>query len=247
MPFCVHCGTEYTDDAARFCSHCGLPLPNRAVAPLDSSGHTPETRKIKFAGELVKCPNCGELVPSFSTTCPSCGWELRGDTSVSRVKELEQRLAALQIQDNSKDHEVARALGLAGLPQNDQRAVNLIETFAIPNTKEDILEFMFTASSNIDPRVINGIGGFSGYDNASDRQRAKAYSQAWLSKMDQCYQKAEVSLSGTRELLQIEEIYKNVHSKIDSAPFKSLIHLACLVLIMLLPVLLLCIYSIAYR
>ena len=243
MPFCTHCGTEYAN-GARFCSHCGSPLPGRAVPISVSDGHSSDTRKVKFAGEVVKCPNCGELMPSFSSTCPSCGWELRGDTSASRVRELEQQLAALQNQSNGKDHEIARALGLAGLPQNDRKAVNLIETFAIPNTKEDILEFMFTASSNIDPHAINGIGGLSGYNNASELQRAKAYSQAWLSKMNQCYQKAEISLSGTHELSQIEEIYTNVHKQIESASFKSFMRYG---LLMLLLVFLFIFNSIALR
>ena len=54
-----------------------------------------------------------------------------------------------------------------------QQKANLIINFSVPNTREDILEFMILASSNID--VKKGI----------DDEVTKA----WLSKLDQVYEK----------------------------------------------------------
>lgn len=75
--------------------------------------------------------------------------------------------------------------------QKNREKANLIVNFSIPNTKEDIMEFMLLASSNINPKY--------GTDDI--------VSKAWISKLDQVYQKAEMSMRNNPDFAQIKNIY----------------------------------------
>lgn len=74
---------------------------------------------------------------------------------------------------------------------------NLIRNFPIPNSKEDIYELLILASTNI--------GG----------SLALNVSEAWLVKVDQCYQKATLLLGNDDELAKIKQIYDECHKKFN--------------------------------
>ena len=65
---------------------------------------------------------------AFVTTCPSCGYEIRGGKSSASLHEF--------------------SMSLANAASDEQRT-SLIRNFPVPNTKEDIFEFLILASSNI--------------------------------------------------------------------------------------------------
>ena len=119
MRYCSNCGQQ-VDDRANFCSNCGAAI-------VISSENTQSQRIAAYDGVIHKCPNCGEILNSFTSQCPACGYELRGTTASNSVKELYRN-----IQTAKSDSEVVR----------------LIKMFPVPNNKEDILEFMVLASSN---------------------------------------------------------------------------------------------------
>lgn len=144
MGFCINCGQEFAD-GAKFCANCG-----KAVNALQNE--TNSQRKTVYSGELHKCPNCGERLDSFVTTCPGCGYELRGSKVTSVVNELAQKLESTA--------------------SNEQK-IDLIRNFYIPNTKEDILEFFILATSNMN---------VDGYDvEAWHVKLEQAYQKARLS------------------------------------------------------------------
>ncbi|WP_102268298.1 hypothetical protein [Massilicoli timonensis] len=66
----------------------------------------------------------------------------------------------------------------------------LIRTFYIPNTKEEIYEFFILASSNIK------IGGMN--------------TNAWMVKIEQAYQKAELSFGNTSEFERLKSMYVQI-------------------------------------
>lgn len=148
IQFCAYCGTKLDDDA-KFCKNCGEPVA-QAQRPVDGISSyyelKPETklpkmeqvkedprskRKIVYDGELYKCPNCGELLKSFTTVCPTCAYEIRGVHTNSPVEAL------------SKKVEMASSL--------DDK-IELIINFYIPNTKEDIYDFFILAVSNLEDK-----------------------------------------------------------------------------------------------
>ena len=122
MVFCINCGQQLLD-GAKFCANCG-----KAVGA--SQNETTEQRKTVYEGEIHKCPNCGEILSSLSVICPSCGYEIRGNKASNSVKEFAMQLANAE---------------------NDKQKITLIQSYPIPNNKEDILEFLILAATCFDP------------------------------------------------------------------------------------------------
>ena len=157
MGFCIKCGHALAE-GAHFCGNCGVAI---------GEAHTEsEQRKSVYDGELHKCPNCAEMLNSFMSSCPSCGYELRGSTSKSRVDELATKLE---------------------LAESAEQKISIIRNFYVPNTKEDIYEFVILATSNM-----------NSYDYDYE---------AWEAKLQQAYQKATLSFGDTQEFHYIHQLY----------------------------------------
>ena len=119
------------------------------------------------------------------------------------------------------------------LQQNGKRTdkdniISHICTFPIPNTKEDLFEFIILAGANIrDDR----------YDDDLPKYKQEI-SDAWKSKFEQAYTKAKISFKNSPEFKEIESIYS---SKITqqrkakiSAPIKTNLAIICSLLFTLL-------------
>jgi len=229
--FCQYCGTKL-DPGARFCKNCGKQLDGSGTSgggyaapqPQETFSHKQHTeRKTVYEGQLHKCPNCGELLDSFKSHCPSCGYEIRDARSSSSVRELAQKLERIEAErmapieekkslmkmvfgkDFKEEDEVEEAQERFDEHKRQQKA-NLIINFSVPNTREDILEFMILASSNID--VKKGI----------DDEVTKA----WISKLDQVYEKARLLLGNSPSFSQIKYIYERKKAQIKNRKFKGL-------------------------
>ncbi len=235
--FCQYCGTKL-DLGARFCKSCGKPIeqsgrsaagyvPPQTEETFSHKQHT--ERKTVYEGQLHKCPNCGELLDAFRSHCPSCGYEIRDAHSSSSVRELAQKLEQIEAErmapieekkslmkmvfgkDFKEENEVEEAQERFDEHKRQQKA-NLIINFSVPNTREDVLEFMILASSNID--VKKGI----------DDEVTKA----WLSKLDQVYEKAKLMMGNKPSFAQIKNIYDRKKAQIKNRKFKGLA-IACFV------------------
>ena len=73
------------------------PIPNPESAPKPAPK---KERTTVYDGEIHKCPNCGEVIHSFVTNCPACGFELnRKQVSpvlqkfIDRVDECDKKIA----------------------------------------------------------------------------------------------------------------------------------------------------------
>lgn len=168
--FCSYCGTKL-DEGARFCKNCGEPVAQtQRIVNGVSFQESPETKtqppkneQVKedlraktqtvYDGKLHKCPNCGELLKSFTTVCPICGYEVRSVTTNSPVEALAKKV------------EMASSL--------DDK-IELITNFYIPNTKEDIYDFFILAVSNLEDKWYDT-------DDAWRAKLEQAYHKAKLS------------------------------------------------------------------
>ena len=229
--FCQYCGTKL-DPGARFCKNCGKQLDGSGTSgggyaapqPQETFSHKQHTeRKTVYEGQLHKCPNCGELLDSFRSHCPSCGYEIRDARSSSSVRELAQKLECIEAErmapieekkslmkmvfgkDFKEEDEVEEAQERFDEHKRQQKA-NLIINFSVPNTREDILEFMILASSNIDAK--------KGIDDE--------VTKAWISKLDQVYEKARLMLGNSPSFSQIKYIYERKKAQIKNRKFKGL-------------------------
>lgn len=169
MAFCTNCGSKLSE-GAKFCSECG--------ATVDFSCKDKQnTRTTIFEGEIHKCPSCGEVLNSFVSNCPSCGYEIRGKQATYSVQQLYRELNKA-----------------ASIQQKDL----MIRNFPIPNAKEDIIEFLVLASSNI-----------LGEDD-------KDIFEAWVAKFEQGYQKALLLFGKETDFAKVQHIYDDFHRNADN-------------------------------
>lgn len=90
------------------------------------------------------CPACGRQVPSLALVC-ECGYEFKNDRHESSVKILSDKIESIQRQETKN--------GLLGkMPvtegEKNNQIVSAITMFPVPNTKEDIMDFLALAAPN---------------------------------------------------------------------------------------------------
>ena len=89
--------------------------------------------------------------------------------------------------------------------QKKEQKYNLIVNFPVPNTKEDLLEFMILISSNID----------------SKKELDDLETKAWISKLEQVYEKANLVMGDTPHFSEINNIYTHKKRQLKIRKFKS--------------------------
>ena len=190
MAFCKKCGKELAE-GAEYCGVCGAP----------ASGETNgNQRKIAFDGEVHKCPNCGEILNSFEGVCSSCGYELRGTKTSETIKEFVKKLEEIEHTESNSGwlFQQATGEGKDKLSPIDEQKINLIKNFPIPNTKEDVQEFVLLAISNMEPALYS----------TKSKVAKKAIIAAWKVKLAQAYQRAKMSFGTSAEFRNIQKIYQ---------------------------------------
>ena len=197
MSFCTECGHQLAE-GANFCFECGAKVNEPAVSRVES-------RKVVYDGEIYKCPNCGAILDAYESVCETCGYERRGAKATSSVQELARKLEAIEAQRPHKKVTsiFTQAFTQGHIPKTDEQKINLIQSFPIPNTKEDIMEFAVLAVSNVDPEAFSTTNTSNIYSSAPKQ----AISNAWLSKFEQAYQKGRLMFGDSPELENMYLLY----------------------------------------
>lgn len=151
---------------------------------------TSDCRTEFFDGSVHKCPNCGQPLEAFSVKCPSCGYELRDISTSASVASMSK-----MFQD----------------AENNEDRVAVVRSFPIPNTKEDIIEFLTWAASNVNPQA------YALFSNSRSVDKDAALSDAWEAKLDQAYSKAKILFGSDPEFVAIDGVYKTTKKKITHA------------------------------
>ncbi|UQA80172.1 zinc ribbon domain-containing protein [Gardnerella vaginalis] len=222
--FCFHCGMKLDDDS-KFCKNCGQKVNDDTQVSEQLANQSfienSTERKTIYDGSVHKCSNCGEIIGSFVTVCPTCGKEIRGIHSVSSTQELVTKLENISAKKMpiteekrsvmkmvfGKDFKNEDALKEAlddFEDQKDEEKASLIINFTVPNSKEDIMEFMILAASNINAK--------KGTDDV--------ITKAWIAKLDQVYQKAKIIMSDNPSFVELKNMYENKKKEIKRAKLK---------------------------
>ena len=218
MPFCMNCGQQLPD-GAKFCGKCGTPLGNVFQHKSDNKNNS-----IQIQYEtMLKCPNCGSSLGRLDAVCPYCGAQIvnRGvSSSVQRfADELSQIEAHASEPTSRSKHLFGSYADSIGWEKNLEKAygnktferkISMINSFPIPNTVEEISEFVLLAVANIDVQfgkkcIKNSIAGRPGVVGYTDVKLATT----WINKMEQVYNKAELSFPDHPVFQKIKRIYEN--------------------------------------
>lgn len=161
-----------------------------------------------------KCPNCGQPLDGISATCPLCGYELQNIGTASAVNNLTKEINKL----NQKRYSVGNAIAskLSGGYENptDEKIASLIQNFVVPNSKEDIVEFMILAAGNMDAKFL------AGKQKVSDV--ADIVITAWANKFEQVFEKAKISFGQDKDFLKIADIYNRKKQEIEELKKRSI-------------------------
>ena len=169
-----------------------------------------EERKVEFAGNgtVKKCPNCGQTLDVFQARCPACGFAIGGEErgGSTALKNF------LDVYTNEKDN---------------VRKLEMIDTFPIPNTIEDTVEFALLAAQQVKSYLIRKEetgregGDFKGFkDTFAEVVNGATSSKmitntdfriAWQNKLDQiCYRAKSAYPQEKEKLAQLDMILDDV-------------------------------------
>ncbi len=153
-------------------------------------------------GDVKKCPACAAIAQSFQTKCSDCGHEFSNiDANVS-IQKLFLMLNACENERVAQSTSITGAFGALmaqGMGQGDkvtEKKKSIISGFPIPNTKDDILEFLSTAIPNARQK-----GNFltkASPENKSHNDLAST----WFSKCEQIVMKARFSMKEDKKTLE---------------------------------------------
>jgi hypothetical protein len=126
-------------------------------------------------GEVKKCPGCGVIVGSFAVACPGCGTEFREIPVSQTVEKFYSRLSDISAEKREE----------------------YITNFVVPNTKEEILDFLTMASSQIEPI------SHTEYLETAKSSKITRRNAVWVRKMEQIQLRASISMKDDRAGFQV--------------------------------------------
>lgn len=215
--FCTNCGTGLATNE-KFCHNCGTAVATNTkveteqppAIPKESEPeiveHNETERKQEYAGKILKCPNCGGVIGETTVICPECGMQVTGREAQLSIQEFENQLMAIE---NSRKGGRGGFLGVCTpVSKTDIQKLTLIRNYPIPNTVSDILEFVMLAIANIDVNLSkNTLANRGNGCLETSATIDRTISNAWVSKMEQAYKKAEILFPNDPTFAGIQKMY----------------------------------------
>lgn len=195
----------------------------KQLAPTLTINAAPKSDKL---GDIKKCPNCGAITQSFSTKCSDCGHEFRNiDASINitnffdKLDELEStRNDNLFEKKNEFDYSFFNLIKLymfwwlylikffvnkskpAKWSITDARKEEMILNFPVPNSREEIIEFITLSISKI--QILSFYKRFS-----DEGKYISKWNLIWKKKAEQVFIKAKLSMLDDKStILLIEQL-----------------------------------------
>lgn len=183
-----------------------LHLAQKAAAPPPQPIPKPEKPKSNKEGDLKKCPSCGASVQSFATRCTDCEHEFRNISASSNISQLAFKLNEIE-KDMKHDAMKGKDYSATDWVDNqeltdrtNEKKAALIDSFPIPNTKEDILEFLSLSVPQASVKL-------NWFDRNVYRRGQNVLIKAWKSKAEQTIMKARFSMKDDKNTLEEIESY----------------------------------------
>lgn len=175
---------------------------------------TSAPKSDKF-GDIKKCPSCGAIAQSFSIKCTDCGYDfnnIEANASIQKLFKMLNEAESMRNVENKSNNPLA-AIGsfysnafnnMQGPDSIAKRKMEIISNFPIPNTKEDILEFLSLAI----PKAKKA-GNFLTQGNP-DNKAHNDFVLVWKTKCEQIIMKARFSMKEDKKTLDEVESYAQI-------------------------------------
>lgn len=98
------------------------------------------------------CPSCGKQVSPLTLKC-ECGYEFVTSRSVSSVKLLSDKIESILNRDLKGDDSFMEFEYMKSFKEQQREIITTIQMFSVPNTKEDIIEFLALSLPNSKKKV----------------------------------------------------------------------------------------------
>lgn len=206
MAFCINCGKQLPN-GAKFCGSCGT-----ATGQVSQAG-----RQIEYEGTIHKCPNCGSIMDAYESVCEVCGYEIRDRKASNSIRELAAKIQEIEkTRARTKENRLKTLYFGQSTTDTDKRIISLVSSFPIPNSKEDLYEFIVLSYSNINTDIYD-----TGGNQFKENDARLAISNAWKAKLEQAYQKAKLVFAGDPRLSDIQAMYDTIQKSINKAKRKT--------------------------
>ncbi len=178
-----------------------------------NSTHHNVPPKSNKEGDLKKCPACGAPVQSFATKCSDCDHEFRNIDSSKTVNDLVKLLEKAEERARNTKSGGGLVGGLMAMIDGEtamekrifEAQASVISTFPIPNSKEDILEFLALSVAQVNSIKIGPMIKFAGTSGTYGHKIT--YKNAWLSIANKVVMKARFSMKEDQKTLEEIEYY----------------------------------------
>ena len=192
------------------------PPPPTTPPPITAPPATPpppQSATSNKMGNVMTCPACGTNVNSRDLNCTDCGHEFRNVEAINSIKEFYKKYMSIESSERERADKKEQKWYNEGIQQEEtkkaiiQQQISLISTFPIPNTQEDILEFLNIAIPEATKDL--GLGWFARKMGAAHKDYVYVQLQnAWKSKCNQVIMKARQLINDANVLNEIE-LYSN--------------------------------------
>ena len=173
-----------------------------AIATPPAQPAAPAAPKSDKFGDVKKCPACGAMAESFKTKCPDCGHEFSNVGANVSIDKLFKMLNDCESERKEQSSSITGAIGSlmaqahGGGDKVTLKKKSIISGFPIPNTKDDILEFLSTALPNAKQK-----------GNLFTKQQPQNKSHndlapTWKSKCEHIIMKAKFSMKEDKKTLE---------------------------------------------
>ena len=187
----------------------------------NSSSMPNATQSNKIGGTTMRCPACGALYIVGTAACPECGYAFSGIQATRSSEKLYQTL--LEFNENNKvsvkseekpsggiigsyfnamglDKSAMKKmynLGDDGESDIARRKMDVIKDFPVPNSREDLIDFLTSIQPKADPSAPkNGMTGWGVPGTAiGSRQKKEDLGYAYWLLYANCINKARLAFA----------------------------------------------------
>ena len=181
-----------------------------------------EPKNETFAGEVIKCPACHEIVSSLMLECPACHTELHHKPNPA-VLEFSKQISKFE-NSNAIKNKARSILHIESsnvsndFSLSDMKEVNYINEFTVPINQASFYEFMIYIKTKME-YLLNNYKGNS-----------YKWSKVWLNKAKEIKEKSCLVLPNDEFIGNKYIEITNTHKKI-TRKFVLRILLLCLLLL----------------